>query len=131
MQLASNPPREALIRLTAKGIDLMEGTIEDDGVALYAPGSLNGTRLKVFTLKGSCKFSRFTHFYASFYNYVTYSAFCPLDASVCLSPFIFALSAGATLQQTNSLFPPGSGLRPLRRLTSFGVMPPACTILVK
>lgn len=37
MQLASNPPRKALIRLTAKGIDLMEGTIEDDGVAFGDP----------------------------------------------------------------------------------------------
>ena len=37
MTLASNPPRDALIRLTAKGIDLMEGTIEDDGVAFGDP----------------------------------------------------------------------------------------------
>lgn len=35
--LASNPPREALVRLTAKGFDLMEGTIEDGGVAFGDP----------------------------------------------------------------------------------------------
>ena len=33
-----DPPREALIRLTAKGMDLMEGTIEDEGVAFGDPG---------------------------------------------------------------------------------------------
>ena len=32
-----DPPREALVRLTAKGIDLMEGTIDDDGVAFGDP----------------------------------------------------------------------------------------------
>lgn len=32
MPLTRNPPRNALVRLTAKGIDLMEGTIEDGGV---------------------------------------------------------------------------------------------------
>lgn len=35
--LDKNPPREALVRLTAKGIDLMEGTIDDDGVAFGDP----------------------------------------------------------------------------------------------
>ena len=35
-----DPPREALIRLTAKGIDLLEGTIEDDGVAFGDPARL-------------------------------------------------------------------------------------------
>lgn len=37
LTLDKNPPREALVRLTAKGIDLMEGTIEDDGVAFGDP----------------------------------------------------------------------------------------------
>lgn len=37
LALDKNPPREALVRLTAKGIDLMEGTIEDDGVAFGDP----------------------------------------------------------------------------------------------
>lgn len=32
MPLTQNPPRSALVRLTGKGIDLMEGTIDDDGV---------------------------------------------------------------------------------------------------
>lgn len=35
--LASNPPREALVRLTAKGYDLLEGTIDDDGIAFGDP----------------------------------------------------------------------------------------------
>ena len=35
--LDKNPTREALVRLTAKGIDLMEGTIEDNGVAFGDP----------------------------------------------------------------------------------------------
>lgn len=32
-----DPPREALVRLTAKGIDLMEGTLDDEGVAFGDP----------------------------------------------------------------------------------------------
>lgn len=35
--MASNPPREALVRLTSMGIDLMEETIEDDGIAFGDP----------------------------------------------------------------------------------------------
>lgn len=35
--MTSNPPREALVRLTALGIDLMEDTTEDDGVAFGDP----------------------------------------------------------------------------------------------
>ena len=35
--LVKDLPREALVRLTAKGIDLMEGTIDDDGVAFGDP----------------------------------------------------------------------------------------------
>ncbi len=32
MTLTQNPPRSALVRLTGKGIDLMEGTVDDDGI---------------------------------------------------------------------------------------------------
>lgn len=35
--MASNPPREALVRLTALGVDLMEDTLDDDGVAFGDP----------------------------------------------------------------------------------------------
>lgn len=40
ISLVKDPPREALVRLTAKGIDLMEGTIDDDGVAFGDPARL-------------------------------------------------------------------------------------------
>lgn len=35
--MTQNPPREALVRLTAKGVDLMEETIDDNGVAFGDP----------------------------------------------------------------------------------------------
>ena len=35
LSLVQDPPREALVRLTAKGIDLMEGTLDDEGVPCY------------------------------------------------------------------------------------------------
>ena len=37
LSLVQDPPREALVRLTAKGIDLMEGTLDDEGVAFGDP----------------------------------------------------------------------------------------------
>ena len=36
-RVLQDPPREALVRLTAKGIDLMEGTLDDEGVAFGDP----------------------------------------------------------------------------------------------
>ena len=40
MALNHNPPRSALVRLTGRGIDLMEGTIEDGGVIFGDAGRI-------------------------------------------------------------------------------------------
>lgn len=40
MPLIKNPPRSALVRLTARGMDLMEGTIEDGGVIFGDAGRI-------------------------------------------------------------------------------------------
>lgn len=40
MALNHNPPRSALVRLIGRGIDLMEGTIEDGGVIFGDAGRI-------------------------------------------------------------------------------------------